>query len=164
MPAEPRGSRQSRAADTPSRPALELQWYREGLRFACVPGCGNCCSGHGVVRVDLDEIDLLAAGLGMERADFARRYVRSLGDDGWSLTDQGPHGDCVFLQPDKSCRVYAHRPRQCRTWPFWVSNLVSRKAWEASAERCPGMNQGPAHSAEEAERIATTPLAAGCDP
>ena len=35
------------------------------------------------------------------------------------------------------------RPRQCRTWPFWASNLATPAAWERMCERCPGGNRGP---------------------
>lgn len=133
-------------------PAVSLNWYRDGLRFSCKPNCGNCCSGHGVVRVDIEEMDRLAAGLAMERADFARKYVRSV-DHGYSLRDKGPHGDCVFLGDDRRCSVYDHRPTQCRTWPFWPANLTSRKAWASAAERCPGMEDGERHSEDRIEAV-----------
>ena len=42
----------------------------------------------------------------------------------------------------RRCTVYDTRPRQCRTWPFWNSNLRSREAWDEAAEACPGCNKG----------------------
>jgi len=53
------------------------------------------------------------------------------------------NGDCVFLDPrTRGCTVYPVRPAQCRTWPFWNSNLVSEEAWDRAHEKCPGMGQG----------------------
>jgi hypothetical protein len=43
--------------------------------------------------------------------------------------------------------VYADRPRQCRTWPFWRYNIQSPEQWKRGGERCPGMNRGMRHSA-----------------
>ena len=34
------------------------------------------------------------------------------------------------------------RPTQCRTWPFWASNVKSPKAWKSAAKHCPGMQNG----------------------
>jgi len=130
---------------------VPLVWYRDGLKFGCTQ-CGNCCSGHGVVWVDMDEIEELARGLQLPRAEFARRYVRHI-DGRYSLIDKGTHGDCVFLGDDRRCSLYEHRPRQCRTWPFWESNLTSRKAWTGAGTRCPGIDKGTHYPLEEIERI-----------
>jgi Fe-S-cluster containining protein len=96
------------------------------------------------------EGESMAAALGMALPDFLRAFARTI-HRRWSLLERpGPRGmDCVLLdretQPGKAlCRVYRDRPAQCRTWPFWQRNLVSRDAWErakASAP-CPGMGQG----------------------
>jgi uncharacterized protein len=60
-----------------------------------------------------------------------------------SLLEYG-NGDCVFFDAAaRRCTVYALRPRQCRTWPFWASNLRSPDCWAEMAERCPGANRGP---------------------
>jgi Fe-S-cluster containining protein len=123
-----------------------MAWYREGLRFSCVPDCGNCCTGSGIVEVGPAEVERLAAGLGMTVQAFGGRYLRRIGET-LCLTDKGPHGDCVFYGPDRRCEVYDHRPNQCRSWPFWPSNLTSRRAWDESARRCPGMGQGTFHPA-----------------
>lgn len=102
----------------------------------------------------------MAAALGLALPDFLKRFARQF-DGRWSLTERaGPRGmDCVLLdresQPGKAlCRVYQARPAQCRTWPFWQRNLVSRDAWERAAAQtpCPGMGHGtfvPADSIAE---------------
>jgi Fe-S-cluster containining protein len=103
-----------------------------------------------------DEGVAMAAALGMQLESFMQAFARRI-HDRWSLTERaGPRGmDCVLLdresQPGKAlCRVYAARPKQCRTWPFWQRNLVSRDAWARAAENtpCPGMNGGTFFPAE----------------
>ena len=100
----------------------ELPWYHEGLKFTCTQ-CGDCCTGApGFVWVNQAEIDAMAAKLGLETDEFERRFVRKVGIRR-SLTEY-PDGDCILLDPQtRKCSVYEARPRQCRTWPFWDSNL-----------------------------------------
>ncbi len=121
---------------------LDRPWYHEGLRFRCT-GCGGCCTGDpGYVWVNRDEIETLAETVGMEPAEFVASFVRSVGRRR-SLVEL-PSGDCVFYhRVTRRCRVYAARPRQCRTWPFWESNLRSPAAWENVCRTCPGSGRGP---------------------
>lgn len=116
-------------------------WYAEGLRFRCTQ-CGDCCTGaEGYVWVNQAEIDAMAAQLELESADFEKRFVRRVGIRR-SLTER-PGGDCVLLDATtRKCTVYDQRPRQCKTWPFWDSNLKSPEAWEEAASHCPGCNKG----------------------
>ncbi len=120
----------------------EKPWYHQGLKFECA-GCGDCCIGApGYVWVNKAEIAAMAGQFDMEVAEFERQYVRLVGIRK-SLLELAD-GDCIFFdRPERTCRVYHVRPRQCRTWPFWASNLRSRKDWDATALECRGANQGP---------------------
>lgn len=121
-----------------------MPWYAEGLAFAC-QGCGDCCRGPGgYVWVTEEEAGKLAGALGMAVPDFAARFLRTT-LSGLALVDDGK-GDCPLLGENGRCRVYENRPLQCRTWPWWEENLVSRRRWDAAAVRCPGMNKGTVHS------------------
>lgn len=130
----------------PSQP-----WYRDGLRFQCIPGCGRCCTGEpGYVWVTQEELEALAAAGQIDVALFEQSFVRTIGDRK-SLTEH-VNGDCVFFCREEGlCLIYPLRPRQCRTYPFWESNLASPEAWQRVAQRCPGCGQGPLVSAEEIE-------------
>ena len=116
-------------------------WYRAGLKFFCT-GCGDCCTGApGYVWVNKAEIEAMTAAVGIPLEEFERRYVRAVGIRK-SLIEFA-NGDCVFFDGEsRKCRVYEARPRQCRTWPFWASNLSSPESWEEISERCPGCNRG----------------------
>ncbi|MGC4003917.1 MAG: YkgJ family cysteine cluster protein [Pirellulales bacterium] len=122
-------------------------WYaKEGLKFTCTE-CGDCCTGApGVVWVSPEEIAAFAKRLAMDVTDFETKYVRKVGNRK-SLTEY-ENGDCVFLV-DRKCTVYEDRPRQCRTWPFWDSNIKSPKAWAETCESCPGSGVGKVFTVEE---------------
>ncbi len=117
-------------------------WYHKGLRFQCT-ACGSCCIGApGYVWVNKAEIAAMAAALRLEVDQFQRRYVRLVGIRK-SLIEFS-NGDCVFFDnSSRSCQVYEVRPRQCRTWPFWASNLRTPETWQQTCRNCPGTERGP---------------------
>lgn len=122
-------------------------WYAAGLRFKCTR-CGNCCSGApGYVWVTEEECHEIAAFRDMSFEQFASRHVRRVGDR-LSLLEERD-GDCEFLLRDPDgltrCSIHPVRPVQCRTWPFWKSNLRSPRNWEAAGKGCPGIDTGDHH-------------------
>ena len=126
-------------------------WYAGGLRFECTQ-CGNCCTGApGFVWVNQPEIRELAAAVGETDLDrFEREYVRQVGAR--KSLKEFANGDCVFFDNQKrTCKVYAARPRQCRTWPFWDSNLQSPAHWEHTCRVCPGSGKGRLYVVDEIE-------------
>ncbi len=116
-------------------------WYSNGLRFQCTQ-CGDCCSGsEGYVWVNQEEINAMAARLGVSPLTFEERFVKRVGVRR-SLTERA-NGDCVLLdEKTRKCTAYEERPRQCKTWPFWDSNLRTPEAWAEAAEACPGCDKG----------------------
>jgi len=149
------------SADPPST----NPWYTAGLRFACTQ-CGNCCTGGpGYVWISKEEVTRLADFLKLSPRQVLSRYCRKIGQR-WSLKERRmPNGnyDCVFLEelpaPEaskgkqlapgdriplkrRSCAIYPVRPLQCRTWPFWDTNLSDSKKWDFASRKCPGMNNG----------------------
>jgi uncharacterized protein len=125
-------------------------WYKDGLRFECT-GCGDCCSGApGFVWVNKEEIAALAAEMDLSEAEFESRYVREIGVRK-SLKELKNY-DCVFLDTKtRKCKVYNARPRQCRTWPFWVSTVRSPETWAATCQVCPGSGTGRLYQLGEIE-------------
>jgi uncharacterized protein len=131
-------------------PLHDERWYRAGLNFRCTR-CGNCCTGApGYVWVNEDEIraiaDLRQEALEEVRSVYTRRAHR-----GPTLRERA-NGECVFYQAGQGCTIYAARPRQCRTWPFWESNLRTPEDWQETREGCPGAGQGELIPADEITR------------
>ncbi|MBW3600393.1 MAG: YkgJ family cysteine cluster protein [Planctomycetes bacterium] len=125
-------------------------WHQDGLRFTCTQ-CGDCCTGApGYVWVNQEEIKQLAAATGEDVEHFEKLYVRKIGIRK-SLVEF-PNGDCVFFDSEsRRCTVYEARPRQCRTWPFWDSNLRSPEDWEETCRICPGSGKGRLYQIQEIE-------------
>jgi hypothetical protein len=97
------------------------------------------------------EVRAIAAWLGLERREFLTRYCVEK-DGAVTLRTDSPA--CAFLREDNRCAIYAVRPKQCATWPFWRENL-EKAVWEDEVSACcPGIGEGERHSAAEIERIA----------
>ncbi|MBI2805363.1 MAG: YkgJ family cysteine cluster protein [Planctomycetes bacterium] len=126
---------------------VEKPWYDAGLRFRCTM-CGNCCTGTpGYVWVTDAETAAIAEFLGEPLDETIQRRTRAE-RSGRSLRERA-NGDCVFYDKQAGCTIYAVRPAQCRTWPFWESNLRSPKDWQHTCVVCPGSGQGELISVEE---------------
>ena len=130
----------------------EKPWYHQGLRFECT-GCGDCCTGApGYVWVNKEEIQRLAEQVGEENLErFEKMYVRQVGIRK-SLKEYS-NGDCFFFDNQtRKCKVYNARPRQCRTWPFWDSNVRDEQAWRETCQACPGSGKGKLYQLVEIEQ------------
>jgi Fe-S-cluster containining protein len=125
-------------------------WYQDGLRFRCTR-CGHCCTGApGYVWVNEEEIEAIADFRGEPSGQVEALYTRAVGRRR-SLREKA-NGDCIFYDRAEGCTIYAARPGQCRTWPFWESNVVTEEAWQRTCEICPGSGQGDLIPVEEITR------------
>ena len=139
----------------PSRaPAKRRAWYADGLRFACQPDCGKCCTRHGeydYVYLEGDDVARLAAHFNLSIEAFVAQWTKQ--DDGHTILKmEGPA--CPFLDGAR-CSVYGARPAQCSTFPFWPENLKRREAWDELGAFCPGVGKGdfvPLHVIRESLR------------
>ena len=111
-------------------------------------GGGSCCTGApGFVWVDDEELDAIAVHRAEPRLHVEKLYTRWLGSRR-SLREKD-NGDCIFYDKAAGCTIYSVRPRQCRTWPFWESNVRTPEDWQETCQACPGSGQGELISAEE---------------
>ena len=126
---------------------MPAPWYRDGLRFTCTQ-CGDCCTGEPG-HVWVDDADLVAiAEFRGEPVEEVRGLYTKKGIRGLSLREK-LDGDCVFFERGKGCTIYPVRPSQCRTWPFWESNLATPADWDKTCSICPGSGRGELIPAEE---------------
>ncbi len=116
------------------------EFFNDGLRFACQPNCGACCSQKGEVFVAGPEIHRLATFLRLPQPEFRKRYLRKM--HGKQALIDNANGGCIFLSSDLKCTVYEARPEQCRTYPFWPQILRDKLSWEWESLKCPGIGKG----------------------
>ncbi len=124
-------------------------WYASGLRFECTQ-CGNCCRNHGdysFVNLGPKDLEAIPRFLGISPEEFLARFCTK--EPGHFPTLRMDAPQCPFLDAGARCSIYSVRPMQCRTWPFWRSNL-ERERWDGPVRQCcPGIGSGPVHSREE---------------
>ena len=131
--------------DLPDAIALRPYFFDRGLRFACQK-CGRCCVGEpGTIAVSPEESEKIATYLKLPVEEFIDTYLYPF-NDGFSIKEDDT-GQCLFF--DNGCTVYAVRPQQCRSFPFWFSNLRSEQRWNAAAMQCQGIGTGDLHSRHE---------------
>jgi Fe-S-cluster containining protein len=122
-------------------------WYQSGLRFTCTQ-CGDCCTGApGFVWVEDAELAAIAEFLGDPIEEV--RGLTTRGTTRGRILREKVNGDCVFYEKSKGCTIYPVRPAQCRTWPFWESNVASPDKWRQTCEVCPGSGRGELIPVEE---------------
>ena len=128
---------------------MSKPFYAEGLRFSC-QRCSKCCRFEpGFVFLSEKDLSVLSGGMGMDTPEFIRLYCRKVSGSRLALKEK-PNLDCV-LWDGGACCAYAHRPLQCKSYPFWHSHLSSCGSWENLACSCPGVGKGRVHSREEIE-------------
>ena len=131
-------------------------WYAAGLHFECLE-CGQCCSGpeQGFIWITRPEIELAAEFLKIPAGQFRKQYLKRVSLR-TSIIEHDVTKDCIFLRQvkgKKQCIIYPVRPNQCRTWPFWASNLTSHGTWNETAQRCMGLNRGKLYNSEKIQEI-----------
>lgn len=127
-------------------------FYKNGLMFEC-KRCGNCCSiPDGVVYLTAEDIQRLCNFLMVSEPLFLEKYTTRARN--FRVLRDGVGTSCIFFDTlTRSCRVYSARPIQCRTFPFWSSNLKNENFWNSLKATCPGIDNGRIFSFEDIERI-----------
>ena len=123
------------------------------IQFQC-QGSGKCCVSHGeygYVYLSLQDRQRMAKDMQLTTQSFTKQYCQKK-DGYWAIKDNPNGPDCIFLKA-KKCTVYAGRPTQCRTWPFWPE-VMSPKSWRKDVVQfCPGIGKGKIFRREEISSI-----------
>jgi uncharacterized protein len=78
----------------------------------------------GFIYLKPGEAGKIAAFLGMPEKQFKKKYTEWFLFLGRALK-WSASGACLFLK-NNQCSIYAARPSQCATWPYWkriINNL-----------------------------------------
>ncbi|MDU7070418.1 YkgJ family cysteine cluster protein [Campylobacter ureolyticus] len=83
---------------------------------------GKCCTGEsGYIWINENEIKDLAKYLNLSLDEFKFKYLEKFGVR-YSIKESIYKNGykCTFFDEKKlNCSIYEHRPKQCRTFPFW---------------------------------------------
>jgi len=124
------------------------------LRFACQPGCTNCCEQQGFVYLTVEDQGRIAEYVGMSVQEFERRFVyRTKNLRRLRVPRQQ---QCHFLR-DGGCSIHPVKPTQCRLFPFWpelVDSNHAKREWKKTARWCPGIGKGELVQIETAKERA----------
>lgn len=113
-------------------------FFDRGIRFSCQQ-CGQCCVGEpGTIYVSKPEIETIASSLNLTIKNFTAQYLYPF-KDSYSIKEDN-EGRCLFF--DEGCTIYTIRPLQCRTFPFWFSNMRSEQSWQEMKRQCRGIGYG----------------------
>ena len=137
-------------------------FYGDGLKFSCTR-CSRCCRHTpGYVFLSTRDLERISRALGAEPEEVQSRYCRTVNLGGFTRVSlqEKPNLDCIFWDDD-GCTVYASRPLQCRSFPFWSSNVSSRESWDEQATTCPGIGRGRLYRKVAIERWLARRLADG---
>jgi len=132
------------------------EWYKDGLRFRCMPGCTACCREKGVVFLTVEDLERIRAFLGDEAF---RGFEAKLGSVfGCRVIPTEEFGGCPMLG-EGGCTINGAKPAQCRSFPFWRKHVGSEAAWAQVQKRCPGVGVGEVHPADEIKRaVMSSPI------
>ena len=129
-------------------------FFDAGIRFTC-RRCGACCTGDpGVVRVNEREVADIAAYLSISASPFGDTFLYTW--ENQQCIRETDDGRCLFF--DNGCRIYPVRPRQCRTFPFWFTNLRAEAQWNKIRSQCPGIGIGRLYTKAEILNILTNSM------
>ena len=103
----------------------------DGVFYAC-QRCGNCCKWPGEVPLSEEEIEKIAAFLGLDTYKFVADYTDlRLNRAGLTLREK-ENGECIFLD-GIDCTIQAVKPQQCSDFP----NRWNFPGWKKVCEAIP---------------------------
>lgn len=87
-------------------------------KLDCLKCPSLCCRMAGYVEVSRNDIRRLAKHLGLTVAEFETKHIVEKPRRGRKRIKAG-YESCQFLAEDRTCSVYAARPKDCREYVCW---------------------------------------------
>lgn len=119
---------------------MRVEGFAYGFDASACETCqGNCCTGEsGYIWVSPEELTQIVRYLKMNEAAFINDYLLKIGYR-FTLKEM-PYENgfsCIFFDREhKRCGIYAVRPSQCRTFPFWE---YFKENIDEVVTECPGI-------------------------
>ncbi|WP_456394963.1 YkgJ family cysteine cluster protein [Thermococcus sp.] len=115
---------------------------RSSFKFKCVKNCGKCCMELDIPLRDEDIAAIEDLGYSAwEFVDYEKMFYRGDRFLGYALKKRPFDDACIFLDENSRCRIYPHRPRACRLYPFvLIRNGSVMEVYIRNDEFCPGIN------------------------
>ena len=129
------------------------EFFKKGINFKC-QGSSNCCvsrGSYGYVYLSKKDLIKIAKHLNVSINLFKKKYC-GYSDGYMHLKEININGNCQFLE-NKKCSIYAARPMQCKTWPFWKENMNAKKWNTELINFCPGIGKGKLISSSMIQKI-----------
>lgn len=102
-----------------------------GVYYVC-QRCTACCKWPGDVRIEENEVSLIAQFLKLNEREFLNQYTRlRTNRQGLSLIEKENH-ECIMLDGN-ACRIHPVKPGQCSGFPNKWNFPGWRKVCEALA-------------------------------
>jgi uncharacterized protein len=109
---------------------------KNNIRFECKK-CGACC-GVGFIYLKKGEAKRIADFLNIPEKQFKKKHTEWFLFLGRALK-WGNGGACMFLN-NKECSIYAARPSQCSTWPYWERIINNKSDFDRAKAYCKGIS------------------------
>jgi uncharacterized protein len=108
---------------------------KNNIRFTCKK-CGACC-GVGFIYLKKGETKKIADYLNMPEKQFKKKHTEWFLLLGRALKWNNS-GACMFLK-NRECSIYAARPSQCGTWPYWKRIINNKNDLDRAKVYCKGL-------------------------
>ena len=99
--------------------------------------CGQCCREPGYVYLTTEDVDRIAAFLGLDIQSFTERFTRLPPERRGLSLNENEDQSCVFLNEQGQCAIQAVKPLQCELFPHnWRYKDMQTvcAGWDGAAE------------------------------
>ncbi len=86
-----------------------------------------------------DELSGISEILGLRPAEFREKHLEL--SRGRRRLNGEYDKPCIFFREGEGCLIYEARPRQCRSFPFWLEHMKDPENFAEIAGFCRGVKE-----------------------